>query len=339
MTTISMARMMSSLVNCSAEPAGGLGDRHGRRLGEAQIDDLDLVAALLVEADRRAHQSRDLVDLLLAARLVDDVALVVLAVGAVDQDGDRDAIDAAALDHFGLGRLRYFVIDDLLGFLALVARIARTRRRRSLPLVSAGYLVADRDLVVADFGSPKFLPASGSSAPRGPRDRICPKSAVMRLKSKSALTWMRARPGPTTDVTIASTWSRSRFSNDDRRSSTLTSPTSSSPAAVGKEAPGFVDDRHPLRLEPVDGGGDQVADGAHLLRLQRAVDFEHDRRRRLHFVARESGRSGSTRCTRAATTRSRPRMVRASSPSSARRLLMFCTKLVVPSASDLSKIS
>ena len=52
-----------------------------------------------------------------------------------------------------------------------------------------------------------------------------------------------------------------------------------------------------------------------------------------------SGRSGSTRCTRAATTLSMPRMVRASSPSSARRLLIFWTKLVVPSASDLSKIS
>ncbi len=58
------------------------------------------------------------------------------------------------------------------------------------------------------------------------------------------------------------------------------------------------------------------------------------------ILSREnSGRSGITRCTRAAWTRSSARMVRASSPSSARRLLMFCTKLVVPSASDLSKIS
>ena len=30
-----------------------------------------------------------------------------------------------------------------------------------------------------------------------------------------------------------------------------------------------------------------MADGPHLLRLQRAVDLEHDRRRRLDFVARE----------------------------------------------------
>jgi len=37
--------------------------------------------------------------------------------------------------------------------------------------------------------------------------------------------------------------------------------------------------------------------------------------------------------------RSKVRMLRASSPSSARRWLMFCTKLVAPSVSDLSKIS
>ena len=60
----------------------------GGRLGEAQIDDLDLIAALLVEADRGAHQRGDLIDFFLAARLVGDLALVVLAVGAVDQDGD-----------------------------------------------------------------------------------------------------------------------------------------------------------------------------------------------------------------------------------------------------------
>ena len=61
------------------EPAGRLLDRRLRRFGEAQIDDLDLVAALLVEADRGAHQRGDAVELFLGARLVDDLALVVLA--------------------------------------------------------------------------------------------------------------------------------------------------------------------------------------------------------------------------------------------------------------------
>ena len=59
----------------------------------------------------------------------------------------------------------------------------------------------------------------------------------------------------------------------------------------------------------------------------------------LQEIGENSGRSGSTRWTRAAWMRSMARMVRASSPSSARMWLMFWTKLVVPSASDLSKIS
>ena len=50
-------------------------------------------------------------------------------------------------------------------------------------------------------------------------------------------------------------------------------------------------------------------------------------------------RSGMTRCTRTLSMPSMVWMDRASSPSSARRRLMFCTKAVVPKASDLSKIS
>ena len=36
-----------------------------RRLGEAQVDDLDLVAAVAVEADRGAHEGGDPVEFLL----------------------------------------------------------------------------------------------------------------------------------------------------------------------------------------------------------------------------------------------------------------------------------
>ena len=52
-TSCSIQCMMSSLVNCRNDtmPCGsGIGD--GRRLGEAQVHHLDLIAALLVEADR-----------------------------------------------------------------------------------------------------------------------------------------------------------------------------------------------------------------------------------------------------------------------------------------------
>src|SRR4029079_2055539 len=91
-------------------PALGLGDRRHWSVGKAQIGDLDLVTALLIEADGGAHQSGDPVDLLLAARLVGLLALVVLAVDAIDYDSDRHAIDPAALDHLGLGGARNLVI-------------------------------------------------------------------------------------------------------------------------------------------------------------------------------------------------------------------------------------
>ena len=57
--------------------------------------------------------------------------------------------------------------------------------------------------------------------------------------------------------------------------------------AVGEQPAGLVDHRHALGLEAVDRGGDQMADGAHLLRLQRAAHLEHDRGGRLDLVARE----------------------------------------------------
>ena len=104
--------------------AARLLDRRGGRLGEAQVDDLDLVAALLVEADRGAHQRGDAVELLLGARLVGGLALFVLGVAAVDQHGGRDALDAPALGDLRLGRAGDLVVDDLLRLLALVALAA-----------------------------------------------------------------------------------------------------------------------------------------------------------------------------------------------------------------------
>ncbi len=59
--------------------------------------------------------------LFLGAGLIDHLALVVLAVDAIDQHRDRDAVDLAAFDHFGLGRARDLVVDDFLGLPALVA--------------------------------------------------------------------------------------------------------------------------------------------------------------------------------------------------------------------------
>jgi hypothetical protein len=98
---------------------------------------------------------------------------------------------------------------------------------------------------------------------------------------------MRVRPGPTTEGNdrldlLAQPLLEGRASLVDAHFAELVAA-----GAVGKEPPGFVDDRHALRFEPVDRRRDQVANGAHLLRLERPVHLEHDRRRRLHLVARK----------------------------------------------------
>ncbi len=57
-----------------------------RRFREFQVDDLDLIAALLVEADGGAHQRADHFEVFLRACRVDDFALLVLgALGKHEQ--------------------------------------------------------------------------------------------------------------------------------------------------------------------------------------------------------------------------------------------------------------
>src|SRR6185295_2821908 len=109
----SIPRRRSSLVNWNIDI---------QRVGEAQVDHFHLVATFLVEADSGAHQGGNAIDLFLVARLIADLALVVLAVNTVHQHGDRDAIDPAGFDHLGLGDARYLVIDELLRLAVLVAR-------------------------------------------------------------------------------------------------------------------------------------------------------------------------------------------------------------------------
>ena len=111
----------------------------------------------------------------------------------------------------------------------------------------------------------------------------------MRLKSNSAESCTRARPGPTTEETIDSIWSFSRRSKPAWRSSAVPpiAPVDVARRAVGEQLAGLVDDRDALRLQAVHRRGDQVADRAHLLRLERAAHAQHDRGRRLDLVARE----------------------------------------------------
>ena len=125
-------------------------DRSPGRFGEAQVHDFNLVAAFLVKADRSAHQCGNAVELFLAARLVGDVALVVLGIAAVDQNRCGNALDAAAFGDLGLGRAGDLVIDDLLGFLVGVARGLHVLPLGLLALLSAGQLVADADGAVLE---------------------------------------------------------------------------------------------------------------------------------------------------------------------------------------------
>ena len=126
---------------------------------------------------------------------------------------------------------------------------------------------------------------------------------MTRLKSNSAVSWTRARPGPTTDVTINSIWSRSRRSNAAWRSSALPPDAGVAGRAVGEQASRLVDDRHALGLEPVDGGSDEVADRPHLLGLELPRTFSTIEADGSTLSRENSGRSGSTRCTRAISTR------------------------------------
>ena len=57
--------------------------------------------------------------------------------------------------------------------------------------------------------------------------------------------------------------------------------------AVGKQFAGLIDDGNALRLQAIDGGRDQVADGPHLLRLERPAHLEHDRGGGIDLVTRE----------------------------------------------------
>src|SRR5262249_3082811 len=112
----------------------------------------DQVAAPPAEAHGRAHQRGDAIDLILLARLVGGLALVVLAVAAVDQHRDRDAVDAAAFGHLGLGRAGNLVIDDFLGLARLLA-LGGCRGigvgRALLLLLGAGQFVVDGHLAFA----------------------------------------------------------------------------------------------------------------------------------------------------------------------------------------------
>ncbi len=257
--------------------------REGGHVGKAQVHHFDLVAALLVEADGRAHQRRDAVDLVLVTRLIDRLAFVVLAVVAVDQHGDRDSVDAAALAHLGLGRARDLVVDDLLRLARLVARRGIVGRPL---LLRAGQIVPDRHLSLAAVGAGRFLPRLARA-----------HDAAFRIEPLGGL-------GHAIEVEIGGELHAGAAGADHRGDDALDllaqaplvgdfafvgpdARTGIGLCAVGEQAAAFIDDRHPLGAQAVDGRGNQMADRAHLLRLELPAHLEHDRGGGLDLLARE----------------------------------------------------
>src|SRR5215216_438781 len=266
-----------------AEQPARLHDRgNRRRFGKAQIDDLDLVTALLVEADRRADQGGDAVELFLAAVLIDHFAFFVLGIGAVDQYRDRDPVDPSGLGDFGLGGAGNLVIVGLFALFALVAG----RRPGGVGLI-AGQFVVDRHLAVVLGGQRRFLAglggaqhaALGIELVRGLGDLVVVEVGG-ELDAGAALADHRG-DDPFDFVAHALLEGRAALFTDGDIGFLA--------GAVSQQPAGFVDDRHPLRLQSVDGGGDDMADGADLLRFEAAAHPHHDRGRRLRHLAREQG--------------------------------------------------
>ena len=82
---------------------------------EGHVDDLHVVAARLVIADRRFHQRFDLGQLLRRARRVAVLAGSVGLRRSVHGHRDREPLHGAGIDNAGLRCFRYFVVRRFLG--------------------------------------------------------------------------------------------------------------------------------------------------------------------------------------------------------------------------------
>ena len=109
--------------------------------------------------------------------------------------------------------------------------------------------------------------------------------------------------------------------------------------AGGEQIAGVVGDGDTVGRQAFDGGRDEMLDGADFLGGELAADRDDDRGRRVLLVAREQRALRQDEVDAGRLDAASDEMVRASSPSSARTLLMFWTKLVAPSVFCWSKIS
>ena len=258
------------------------GWRRDRRLGKAQVHDLELVAAVLVEPDRGADERGDAVELLLRARLVGRLAAGGPGVDAVEEDRDREPLDAAALEDLGAGGARDLVVDDLLVLVRGVAGRAPAGR-----LGGSRKLAADADRAVGAARGLVLGPRLGRT-----HDAALGIEALgAALDAVEVELGRDLHPGP----------AGADDAGDDLLDLRLEAPLDPglllvdrhaarrhvALRPVGEQAAALVDDRDALGLEALDRGGDEVAHGADLRGVELAPELQHDRGPRRLAVALE----------------------------------------------------
>ncbi len=269
----------------------------------------------------------------LGAVLVDHLALLVLAIGAVDQHRDRDAVDAAGFGDLGLGGAGDFVI---VGFFALLALVAGGRGGVVAWLPGSSLLtvtwpsVRRRREDSSRVWLERSTAAFGVELVRGLGDLVVvevggeldPGAALRRPPRRRSL-----RPAL-----------RIRFSKAARRSSpTAPSASVSAPSASSWPASSTIETRcgfRPLTAEATTWRMARTCCGSSAPRTR-----THDRGRRLRRFAREQRPFRQHEMDAGGLDAVDGADGAGELALRARRWLMFWTKLVVPSASDLSKIS
>src|SRR6185437_14541866 len=186
------------------------------------------------------------------ALLVDHVAFFALGVDAVDQHRDRDAVDLPGFGHFGLGGVGNLVIVGFLGLLALVLG------GRAALLLVARQFVVDGDLPVIVGGLAGFF--AGLARAQHPAFRI---ELVRGLGDLVVV-----EIGGELDAGAAGADHRGHDRLDliaqplfvGRAALVADDVLVVAGLAVGQKLAGLVDDRHPLRFQAADRGGDQMTD-------------------------------------------------------------------------------
>ena len=291
--------------------------RRRRLLDEAHRDDLDLVAAPLVEADGAADQGGDAGQLLRRA-FAPARRLALRARHAIHQHGDRAAHHRVLPQRVAGGPadlvIRRLLLPVLGGAGRRRARLGARQvagdgggRRLGAAVLLGRALLAAGDLVSGSKRSSRVSTRSKSISTVGlGADPAGAEAAFQQFLDRPAEAQL-LRPA---DLLLVLRRGR----------------PADGLAAAGQQGAAAVDDGDTLRLEPGHRGGDQCSTACTPSAVQplapcmasTMLAWASPRSRE------KASRRGSTRWTRAARTPARPRMVRASSPSSARSRFTSC---------------